>query len=206
MIAIIDYKAGNLTSVVAAVNKLNHRCIVTSDPKQIAQAKRVIFPGVGAAGAAMKNLQQLNIVECLQNIATSGKPFLGICLGYQILFSYSQEDNTKCLDIIPGQVVHFANNMQENNQTLKIPQMGWNTVNYHAKQPLWNNIPKNSEFYFVHSYYPETDKQYACATCNYGIEFTCGIIHNNIVGFQFHPEKSGRPGLQLLDNFCKWNP
>ena len=137
MIAIIDYKAGNLTSVASAVQALGHPCCITSDPAKIAAADRVIFPGVGAARAAMQNLRDMNLVDCLRALATNGKPFLGICLGYQILFEFSEEDNVECLGILPGRVVRFPQGMTEGDtRPLKIPQMGWNEARFNLPHPV----------------------------------------------------------------------
>jgi glutamine amidotransferase len=209
MIAVVDYRAGNLTSVLAALNSLGHEGKITSDPAEIAAAERVIFPGVGAAGQAMENLRELGLVEVIRGVVESGKPFLGICLGYQILFEYSEEDGGHdCLGLLRGKVVHFADGLSEgaSNRPLKIPQMGWNGVQFRGEHPLWSKLPKGSEFYFVHSYHPVPDSGDICATTTYGYEFASGVLRDNLVAFQFHPEKSGRPGLKLLDNFCRWQP
>ncbi|OGV74061.1 MAG: imidazole glycerol phosphate synthase, glutamine amidotransferase subunit [Lentisphaerae bacterium RIFOXYB12_FULL_65_16] len=207
MIAIIDYKAGNLTSVASAVQALGHPCCITSDPAKIAAADRVIFPGVGAARAAMQNLRDMNLVDCLRALATNGKPFLGICLGYQILFEFSEEDNVECLGILPGRVVRFPQGMTEGDtRPLKIPQMGWNEARFNLPHPVAAGLAAGSEFYFVHSYYPVPQPDLVCATTKYGIDFASGAASRNLVAFQFHPEKSGRPGLKLLDNFCRWTP
>ena len=207
MIAIVDYNAGNLTSVAAAVRKLGQPCIVTSSPAEIEQADRVIFPGVGAAGAAMRNLTELGLRECLKTVIAQGKPFLGICLGYQILFQHAEEDDQTCLGVLEGNVVRFDANLRNaDGRALKIPHMGWNEVVFRGQHPVWDGVPAHSEFYFVHSYHPVPRPEQICASTTYGVEFASGVACRNLVAFQFHPEKSGRPGLKLLDNFCKWQP
>jgi len=208
MIAIVDYDAGNLTSVAAALARLGFEAAITSRPADLAQADRIIFPGVGAAGSAMRNLERLGLAQALRDSVASGKPFLGICLGFQILFAHSDEDGgTPCLGILPGKVVRFREGMIENEVgPLKVPQMGWNGASFRGEHPVWSGLPNASEFYFVHSYHPLPDEADICATTLYGIEFASGVARDNLVAFQFHPEKSGRPGLQLLDNFCRWDP
>ncbi len=209
MIAVVDYRAGNLTSVLAALTYLGHEGRITSNPAEIASADHIIFPGVGAAGEAMGHLRELGLEQPLRQAVAAGKPFLGICLGYQILFERSEEDGgTDCLGLLPGQVVHFAENLTEkgSDRALKIPQMGWNRVRFAGDHPVWQALPEGSEFYFVHSYHPVPAPEVVCATATYGYDFACGAARGNLVAFQFHPEKSGRPGLKLLDNFCRWTP
>ncbi|OPZ27636.1 MAG: Imidazole glycerol phosphate synthase subunit HisH 1 [Lentisphaerae bacterium ADurb.BinA184] len=210
MIAIVDYRAGNLTSVQRALDALGlaESAHVTQSPADIAAADRIIFPGVGAAGEAMDNLRDLGLAGPLRQAVADGKPFLGICIGYQLLFERSEEDSAECLGLFAGRVVRFAAGLREagSPRPLKIPQMGWNEVRFRGHHPLWEGVPAGSEFYFVHSYYPEPSPDRVCATAVYGIEFAAGAARNNLVGFQFHPEKSGRPGLRLLANFCAWRP
>ena len=206
MIAIVDYHAGNLTSVAAAVRSLGHVCQVTSDSSEIGQAERVILPGVGAAGAAMRSLSELGLVDVLRAVVGRGRPFLGICLGYQVLFQHSEEDDASCLGILDGTVVRFRESIADGGQPLKIPQMGWNTVEFVGEHALWEGVPENSEFYFVHSYYPVPAPALVAATAEYGVKFAAGVVRRNLAAFQFHPEKSGRSGLRLLDNFCRWRP
>lgn len=208
MIAIVDYRAGNLTSVAAAFAKLGHPAKVTSDPADLAAAERVVFPGVGAAESAMTNLREMGLFDPLLAALHSGKPFLGICFGYQLLFDYSEEDGgVPCLGALPGRVVRFPGNLREGDdpQPLKIPHMGWNRVIFRQPHPVWAGIPEDAEFYFVHSYYPVPPPELVAATAVYGQEFACAVARGNLVASQFHPEKSGRPGLKLLDNFCRWN-
>jgi len=208
MIAIVDYEAGNLTSVAAALAALGVQATVTSSPADIDAAERVIFPGVGAAGSAMRNLKRLGLAEPLRQAVASGKPFLGICLGFQILFEHSDEDNgVDLLGVFRGRVVRFADGMYEGGTgPLKVPQMGWNQAVFRGVHPVWQDLPPESEFYFVHSYYPVPDPAAVCATTVYGTAFASGVARGNVVAFQFHPEKSGRPGLQLIRNFCSWTP
>lgn len=208
MIAVVDYKAGNLTSVQRALEYLGHPCVITDRPSEVSQAERIVFPGVGAAGTAMANLRDLGLDRAVCRAIGDGKPFLGICLGFQILFDYSHEDDTHCLGVLPGEVVRFPADMRDANgeRPLKVPEMGWNHVVFKEDHPVWRHVPGGSEFYFVHSYYPEAGDDVACAWTTYGISYTCGVARGSLVAFQFHPEKSGRPGLRLLDNFCRWRP
>ncbi len=204
MIAIIDYKAGNLTSVRLAFDALGVHTIVTDDAKKIISAEKIVFPGVGAIGAAMANLRQLKLIEPLTQQIANGVPFLGICLGMQILFEKSEENGgTACLGILAGEVKRFI----APSNDVKIPHMGWNAVKIKKKHPLLDNIENNSEFYFVHSYYPITtlrDTVYG-ETDYAGVNFTSVVGKNNVLATQFHPEKSGGIGLKLLENFIRWD-
>jgi len=205
MIAIIDYKAGNLTSVKLAFETLGVKAQITSDPKIIKKAERVVFPGVGAASAAMRNLRDLNLIPVIQNVIADKMPFLGICLGTQIILDHSEEDGgVETLGLIPGNVVRFT----PANRQDKVPHMGWNRVQATQQHPVLTGIPNHSEFYFVHSYYPVPSKaQYTFAETNYAdATFAAALGHDNVFATQFHPEKSGRIGLQLLQNFLNWNP
>ena len=208
MIAIIDYKAGNLTSVARAVTYLGFTCAVTHDIQTIRRAQRIIFPGVGAAGAAMNSLKQLGLDEVLVEQAAAGKPILGICIGTQVIMHHSAENDTRCLGLVPGRVVAFPAGLAgENGRPLKIPHMGWNRIQIQTDHPFLAGIRPEDEFYFVHSYYPIPDDP-ACvlATTDYGLSFTAVIGQENLVATQFHLEKSGRPGLRMLTNFCNWKP
>jgi glutamine amidotransferase len=205
MIAIVDYKAGNLTSVQLACRALGCEAVVTSDPQQILSAERVIFPGVGAAGAAMKHLTSMKLVQVLHDVASRGTPFMGICLGTQILLEFSEEDGgTPTLGLLPGRVPRF----QPQDRRDKVPQIGWNQVRKVRNHPLLAGIDDDSEFYFVHSYYPApATPDLTIGTTDYaGITFTSMLGRANVVATQFHPEKSGRIGLKLLNNFLTWNP
>lgn len=193
MITIIDYNAGNITSVVNALKRLDVDCEITSDPQKVRQAKKIIFPGQGAAGAGMKALQEAGLVDILKECKV---PFLGICLGMQLLFEKSEENNTKMLGIIPDVVSRFQ------SDSLKIPQIGWNRVKATGACPLFKNIPDESFFYFVHSYAAPLTKESQGVTL-YGGPFASVIQKNNFFGVQFHPEKSGAIGQQLLRNFIE---
>jgi imidazole glycerol-phosphate synthase subunit HisH len=205
MIAIIDYQAGNLTSVFRALRYLNQDCQITNDYEVLQHASHVIFPGVGAAGEAMSNLRQTGLDKLIAQLAQAGKPILGICLGTQIIFDYSEENDTPCLGIIPGKVKHFPANMIYDDMKLKIPHMGWNSVSFQKSHPVFQGIPENAEFYFVHSFFPVPDhEENILGLTSYGIEFPSAVAANNVVAVQFHPEKSGKPGLAILNNFCAW--
>lgn len=208
MIAIIDYDAGNLTSVARAVSHIGYENIVTSDPKKIAEAERVIFPGVGSAGSAMESLKRLGLDMLLRKLFDSGKPIMGICLGTQIILKHSMEHDTACIGLIDGNVPLFKADMKDDDgSTLKIPHMGWNHVNLKKEHPVFKGLKKEDEFYFVHSYYPEpVSDDFVIGTTQYGIEFASIIGSKNLVATQFHPEKSGEAGLTVLKNFCEWKP
>lgn len=206
MIGIIDYKAGNLTSVERALRSLDEPCIVTGDPAVLDRAERIIFPGVGAAGEAMANLRQAGLDKCLKRWVDEGKPTLGICLGTQVIFDFSEEDdNTACLGIVPGSVRQFPEELAQGGRRLKIPHMGWNEVAFRRSHPVFRDIKEGAEFYFVHSYYPApADENLVLGWADYGIRFCAAIARDNLVAVQFHPEKSGRPGLTILKNFSRW--
>jgi imidazole glycerol-phosphate synthase subunit HisH len=206
MIAIVDYRAGNLTSVKRALEHLGHRrCEVTDDPDKIRAAERVILPGVGAAGATMENLRALGLAEVLpRDVAAAGKPFLGICIGIQVLFDCSEEDSTACLGIVPGEVRRYPNSMD--GRRLKVPQIGWNRVRQVRPHPIFAGVPDGAHFYFVNSYYPvPSEPSMTIAECEYGVTFVAAIARDNVIATQFHLEKSGAAGLKLLDNFCRLN-
>ena len=203
MIAIIDYGMGNLRSVQKGFEAVGAEAIITNDSKKILSAKSVVLPGVGAFKECMANLEKLDLIETVCQSAKSGKPFLGICLGLQLLFNQAEEFG--CVDglgILPGKVVGFKNARSDYGETLKIPHMGWNTVRVFPGNPLFDSVADESYFYFVHSYYvvPQDPAIVATTTC-YGADFTSGVHHENIHAFQFHPEKSQRLGLTILKNF-----
>lgn len=204
MIAIVDYRAGNLTSVARALEHLGHRCEITNRAERIRAADRVILPGVGAAGATMENLRALDLVNVLRDdVARAGKPFLGICIGIQVLLDHSEEDRTDCLGIISGEVTRYPSAVD--GRPLKVPQIGWNRVRQSRAHPVFAGVPDNTHFYFVNSYYPvPTDPTVVIATSDYGVEFTAAVARDNVIATQFHLEKSGAAGLQLLDNFCRF--
>lgn len=203
MIAIVDYRAGNLTSVARALEHLGHRCEITDRAERIRAADRVILPGVGAAGATMENLRALDLVNVLRDdVARAGKPFLGICIGIQVLLDHSEEDRIDCLGIISGEVTRYPSAVD--GHPLKVPQIGWNRVRQSRAHPVFAGVPDNTHFYFVNSYYPvPTDPAVVIATSDYGVEFTAAVARDNVIATQFHLEKSGAAGLRLLDNFCR---
>lgn len=204
MIAIIDYKAGNLTSVELALKHVGADCVVTDQPEVIEQAERVIFPGVGTAKSCMENLTGLKLDQALRSAIASGKPVMAICVGMQLIFEHSEEDGgVDCLGILPGKVCRF--DFQEKH--IKVPHMGWNEVEATKSHPVLVGFPTNGECYFVHSYYTQAaDENNIYAQTDYeGKRFTCAVGKDNLFATQFHPEKSGEDGLRLLANFMKWN-
>ena len=207
MIAIIDYKAGNLTSVKRALDFLGQDSIITRDFSQVVEAEKIIFPGVGAAGSAIADLKKFNLNQTLLESYNNGKPILGICLGTQIIMESSQENNTRCLGLIKGETKRFPMDFSDaEGCRLKVPHMGWNGIKLNKRHPLFEGVAPNSEFYFVHSYYPLPDNPAnILGETDYGISFPSVLESGNIVAMQFHPEKSGRPGLKILANFCQWN-
>ena len=197
MIAIVDYGMGNLRSVQKAFEANGARPRITSSPKDIEKAEKIVLPGVGAFTFAMKKLKSLGLVAPLTEKIKNGTPYLGLCLGLQLLFSRSEEgERVKGLDIISGEVRRFRGNM-------KIPHMGWNTVHFNKKNcPIFKNVPTDDYFYFVHSYFgaPE-DKAWVLATTDYGTPFCSAVWKDNIFATQFHPEKSQKTGLKIIKNF-----
>jgi glutamine amidotransferase len=208
MIAIIDYDAGNLASVARAVTHLGAANIVTRNIEEIRSADRIIFPGVGAAGSAMASLKRLGIDAALLEAFNQGKPMLGICIGTQIIMGFSEENQTPCLGIIPGTVRAFPPDLCDSDgNRLKIPHMGWNRIHPVKDHPVLSGLRETDEFYFVHGFYPEPDQMdHVLGTTGYGIQFASVVGYRNIIATQFHLEKSGRPGLALLNNFCRWRP
>ncbi len=202
MAVIIDYDAGNLASVRRACEEVGLPAEITRDPERVLKADRVIFPGVGAAGPAMQSLAAAELDLALAEVMDSGTPLLGICLGLQISFERSEEQNQQTLGFLRGCVKRFA----LSDPTLKVPHMGWNEVRVVRSHPLLAGVEPGDEFYFVHGYYPEPeDEQLVCAVADYERTFACAVAHNNYFGVQFHPEKSGRVGLRLLKQFATWN-
>lgn len=199
MIAIIDYGAGNLQSVKKAFDFIGAESVITNDPKVILSADKILLPGVGSFGDAMDSMQKNGLVETVKECALSGKPFLGICLGLQLLFEESEESpDVKGLGIFKGKIKKFSSDMG-----LKIPHIGWNSLEIKQKDTLFKGIPENSYVYFVHSYYLHAeDKEDIATVTNYGIDFHSAVGKNNIFATQFHPEKSGDVGLQILRNFA----
>lgn len=204
MIAIVDYKAGNLTSVKLGFEAIGVEATITDRPEVVLAADRVVFPGVGAAGASMRHLSELGLIEVLRSVVARGTPFLGICVGMQILFDRSEEDGgTPTLGFIPGQVKLF----RPSNPSDKVPQIGWNAVRFQRPHPVFAGVEDETEFYFVHSYYPVTSNREHClgVTGYAGVEFTSIVGRANLVATQFHIEKSGRIGLKVFENFSRWD-
>ncbi|MEK6743524.1 MAG: imidazole glycerol phosphate synthase subunit HisH [Nitrospirota bacterium] len=199
MIAIIDYGMGNLRSVQKGFERMGREAVVTRDPKTILDAGKVVLPGVGAFPDCMRNLEEYGLIDAVKQSIRSGKPFLGICLGLQLLFTESEEFGiSKGLDIIKGRVIRF----KIQDPTFKIPHMGWNSVSIKRRPPVFADVPDGSHVYFVHSFHvvPE-DKSVIATTTNYGMDFVSSIWKDNILAVQFHPEKSQALGLSILKRF-----
>lgn len=209
-IAVVDYGMGNLRSVSKALEHVapGKTVLVTSDPEQIAEAGRVVFPGQGAMPDCMRELEARGLRQPVID-AAADKPFLGICIGLQLLFDHSEEGDASGLGILPGNVIRFAvKDMHDDaGAKLKVPHMGWNHVYRTQQHALWQGIEDGARFYYVHSYYvvPQ-DPSVTAAYTEYPARFTCAVARDNIFAVQFHPEKSHQAGLQLLSNFVQWNP
>ena len=207
-IAVIDYGMGNLRSVQQALHAVapNASIAVTDDPRVVEQACRVVFPGQGAMPDCMRELDARGLRASVL-AAASSKPFLGICIGLQMLFEHSAEGDVKGLGVLPGRVVRFAHDLHDaQGNKLKVPHMGWNQV-HHGEHPLWQGIPQDARFYFVHSYYVQTEAAgLVQGQSNYPQPFVCAVARDKLFAVQFHPEKSHAVGLQLLKNFVNWNP
>jgi glutamine amidotransferase len=203
MIAIIDYGMGNLRSVQKGFEKTGFEAVVTADPKVVLAADKIVLPGVGAFPDCMRNLEQGGFVEPILRVIREGRPFLGICLGLQLLFTESEEFGVhKGLDVIPGRVVRFPEGMEDDGEELKVPHMGWNQLSIKRRPPAFTGLEEGTNVYFVHSYYVKpADESVIATTSRYGIEFCSSIWRDNIVATQFHPEKSQEKGLQILKNF-----
>lgn len=200
MIAVVDYGMGNLRSVQKGFEKVGFEAIVTSDIKIIESASRVVLPGVGAFSDCMNNLEERGLIEPVIRGIEKGKPFLGICLGLQLLFEESEEfGNCKGLGLIKGKVKRFPKG------DLKVPHMGWNSIKKVKDTPLLADLTDDSYLYFVHSYYVLADEDVVATTTGYGMEFTSSIVKDNIFACQFHPEKSQADGLKILKAFGGWN-
>jgi len=207
-VAVVDYGMGNLRSVEQALRKIAPAAevVVTDASDVIANATRVVFPGQGAMPDCMRELEARGLRDAVL-LAARSKPFLGICIGMQMLFEHSDEGNVAGLGILRGRVVRFASDMHDaQGGKLKVPHMGWNQVD-HEQHPLWNGIDQGARFYFVHSYYVQPqDDALVQATSDYPRPFVCAVARANLFGVQFHPEKSSAAGLKLLTNFMLWNP
>ena len=194
-IVVIDYESGNLRSVARAVEKAGVAPCVTSDPALLDSADAVILPGVGSGPAAMSALNARGLVEPLLGYIASGRPFLGVCLGLQLLLEATDEGDANCIGLVPGRVRRLPDGM-------KVPHMGWNTVRFQTEHPLWAGIPQDSHFYFVHSYYADpTQRDNVAGVTEYGVPFCSVYARDNVVATQFHPEKSGVNGLRIYANF-----
>ena len=205
MIAIIDYGMGNLRSVQKGFEKIGSEAIITDNPQVILQADRIVLPGVGAFRDCMNNLEKGGFVEPILKVIAEGRPFLGICVGMQLLFTDSVEFGLyNGLDIIPGHVLRFPDQMTVAGEKLKVPQMGWNQLSFKRRPPAFSGIDDGSNVYFVHSYYVKPDDSGVIATTtDYGIEFCSSVWKDNVIATQFHPEKSQAIGLQILKNFAE---
>ena len=202
MIGIIDYKAGNLTSVKRALDYLSIPCAVMSDPDQLSKCERIIFPGVGNAASAMVTLRERGLDAMLKEAYGAGTPILGICLGAQIVLSHSEEEDTDCLGLIEGSCKKF----KVRDKSLKIPHMGWNELTVVSEHYMLSDVKPETQVYFVHSFYPQpADKNMIFATCEYDSVFPCAIGSKNLFATQFHLEKSGPAGLALLKKFTTWD-
>jgi len=199
-IVVIDYGAGNLRSVARAISHVDAPPVVSADPDDIDRAGGIVLPGVGAAADTMSNLVDRNLVDPLLEYIRAGRPFLGVCMGLQALFEHSEEGGgQECLGVLPGTVRSFEPG------ELKVPHMGWNTVDWKREHPVVEGIPGGSYFYFVHSFYPDpADDSAVLGVTDYGLEFASVVARDNVVATQFHPEKSGDGGLRLYANFVRW--
>ena len=200
MIAVIDYDAGNLKSVEKALQYLGEECIVTRDKEKLLKADKIILPGVGAFGDAMEKLHKFGLVDVIHKLVKENKPFLGICLGLQLMFESSEEGpGVKGLGLLPGKIVKFPE-----KEGFKIPHMGWNSIDVKEGSRLFKGVSNNSYVYFVHSYYLQAGNENdVAATTEYITHVHASVEHDNIFACQFHPEKSGDVGLRILKNFCE---
>jgi len=203
MIAIIDYDAGNVKSVQKALAYLHEDTILTRDPKQLLAAEKVILPGVGAFGDAMGKLKEYGLIDVISEIVDKNTPFLGICLGLQLLFESSEESpGVEGLGLLKGKILRIPDGVTEDKRPLKIPHIGWNSLSFPQKGRLFEGFSRGPYVYFVHSYYPQPeDKSLIAAFCTYGVRFAAAVRRGNLVATQFHPEKSQKLGVKLLKNF-----
>ena len=208
-VAVVDYGMGNLRSAAKAMEKVAPQAevVISADPDFIRKADRVIFPGQGAMPDCMREMNASGLKAAVLE-AASTKPFLGICVGMQMLFESSEEGNTPGLGLFKGRVMRFAaGQVGADGLALKVPHMGWNEVHQVRPHALWNDVPAASRYYFVHSFYPApAEPEVTAGASDYGVHFTCAIARDNIFGVQFHPEKSHQAGLALFANFASWKP
>ena len=197
-VTVVDYDSGNLRSVSRALEKAGAQPQVTGDPRVLLESDAAVLPGVGAGDSAMRSLSARGLVGPLKEFAASGRPFLGICLGLQLLMDSTEEGDVQCLGIIKGQTRRLPDG-------LKVPHMGWNQVNFKGAHPVFEGIPENANFYFVHSYYGEPrDEDLVAGVTEYGIPFCSAIVRDSLVATQFHPEKSSTLGLRIYENFVRF--
>ncbi|WP_291319490.1 imidazole glycerol phosphate synthase subunit HisH [Desulfonatronospira sp.] len=205
MIAILNYRAGNLTSVKRALDHEDIPCRITDDAHILAESRGIIFPGVGAAGSAMNNLRETGLDKTLNDLISRGKPMLGICLGCQIILDESMENSASTLSILEGSCLRFDDELlDEHHDPINIPHMGWNSVKLVQECELFLDVPQEAEFYFVHSYYPVPRQDLIIGLTRYGRDFCSVFGRPGLWAMQFHPEKSGRPGLKILNNFYRY--
>ncbi len=197
-LVIVDYQAGNLRSVVRALEAVGAHPSITSDPEEVRQARAVVLPGQGACDSAMVALEASQLTSAVKEFIQSRRPFLGVCLGLQLLLDFTEEGDVPCLGIFPGRVRRLP-------PVLKVPHMGWNQVHVVKDHPVLRDIPQDSYFYFVHSYYADPeDSSLVAGTTTYGVSFCAAVAHDRLVATQFHPEKSGLTGLQIYRNFVAY--
>lgn len=204
-IAIIDYGMGNLRSVQKGFENVGFGAVVTADPKVVLEAEKVVLPGVGAFRDCMRNLEQGGFVESILKVIRGGRPFLGICVGMQLLFTDSMEFGLyQGLNVIPGHVLRFPEGMREGGEELKVPHMGWNQLSIKRRPPAFAEVEDGANVYFVHSFYAKPDDAgVVAATSSYGVDFCAAVWKDNIIATQFHPEKSQAVGLSILKNFAQ---
>jgi glutamine amidotransferase len=209
-IVVVDYGMGNLRSVAQALRAVapEANVLISGEVADIASADRIVLPGQGAMPDCMRSLRESGVQEALLQ-ASRNKPLMGVCIGEQMLFDVSEEGNAAGLGLLPGKVVRFQldGQLQEDGSRFKVPQMGWNQVQQTASHPMWQDIPDNAYFYFVHSYFAQPEQSaHTVGQTVYGAPFSCAVARDNIFATQFHPEKSAATGLQLYKNFVHWNP
>ena len=204
MIAIIDYNAGNLKSVEKALHFLGQECVVTRDFHEIEQADKVILPGVGAFGDAMARLKEYDLVDTIHEVVDKNTPFLGICLGLQLLFESSEESpGVEGLGLLKGKILRIPDGVAEDKRPLKIPHIGWNSLSFPQKGRLFEGFSREPYVYFVHSYYLKAEEDIVTARTEYGVSIDASVEKGNLFACQFHPEKSSEAGLKILENFVR---